>query len=70
MIKYKICSDCGNDIHGHLICEECGKVIQVESKNLDKLIKEVRNEYKFKIRGQLINFTGLCVECFIAKDNL
>lgn len=70
VIKYKICFDCGNHIHGHLICEECSKVIQVESKNLDKLIKEVRNEYKFKIKGQIINFTGLCEECFIAKDNL
>jgi Fe2+ or Zn2+ uptake regulation protein len=54
VIKYKICFNCENYIHGHLICEECGKVIQLESKNIDKLLKEVKSEYNFKIRGQII----------------
>ena len=68
VIKYKICFDCENHIHGHLICEECGKVIQLESENIDKLLKEVKNEYNFKIRGQIINFTGFCVECLKEKN--
>jgi Fe2+ or Zn2+ uptake regulation protein len=63
VVKYKICFDRGQDSHGHLICQNCGKIIQLESENLNKLVQEVESKYNFTTKNQIVNFNGLCVEC-------
>ena len=49
--------------HHHLICSQCGRVLDFSSHNLRQLRKRLSQETGFEIRGQLLEFVGLCVEC-------
>ena len=49
--------------HHHLICRECGKVIEVEEDLLDSIEKNVEKQYKFKIENHSLKFVGICHEC-------
>ena len=50
--------------HIHLICTECGDVID---KNLDDTIiedtKEIAKNSSFKLKGQQVNLYGICQKC-------
>ncbi|MGM0547858.1 MAG: Fur family transcriptional regulator [Bacillota bacterium] len=63
VIKYKVCFDLGEEVHGHLICKNCNEIIKLESKNLKNLIAEVQADYNFEIDNQIINFNGCCKKC-------
>ena len=55
--------------HHHLVCSECGKVIDYteftdeEKELLTKVEKELSEKYKFKIKNHIIQFLGICNEC-------
>ncbi|MCM8814720.1 MAG: transcriptional repressor [Candidatus Omnitrophica bacterium] len=55
--------------HHHLVCTECGKVIDYteftdEEKELfAKVEKELSEKYKFKIKNHIIQFCGICNNC-------
>ena len=49
--------------HHHLICSDCGKVIDFTDCDLDKLEHRLAQENKFKIDSHLLEFLGQCREC-------
>jgi Fur family ferric uptake transcriptional regulator len=49
--------------HHHLICKNCGKVIEVKGDLLDSIEETIEKEYKFKIENHKVKFFGLCEEC-------
>lgn len=49
--------------HHHLICSECGKIIEVKFDYLDELEKKINDEYGFLIKNHTLKFCGLCKEC-------
>jgi Fur family ferric uptake transcriptional regulator len=49
--------------HHHLICSQCGRVVDFSGHNLRQLRKRLSQETGFEIRDQLLEFVGLCVEC-------
>jgi len=49
--------------HHHLICAECGEVIDFSGYNLDELEKRLCRETGFEIEGHLLEFIGLCQNC-------
>jgi Fur family transcriptional regulator, ferric uptake regulator len=49
--------------HDHLICSECGKVIDFTGCNLPELEKRLMSENNFKIKGHRLDFYGRCREC-------
>jgi Fur family ferric uptake transcriptional regulator len=46
--------------HQHLVCEECGTVIDVPVEALDALARELRQGYGFQIRPGHFALTGRC----------
>ena len=46
--------------HHHLICNKCGKVIEVEEDLLDDLENKIQIEYQFQIEDHRVQFTGYC----------
>lgn len=46
--------------HQHLVCEECGAVIDVPLDALDALAHELRESYGFQIRPGHFALTGRC----------
>ncbi|MCM8764790.1 MAG: transcriptional repressor, partial [Candidatus Omnitrophica bacterium] len=56
--------------HHHLFCTECGKVIDYteftdeEKQLLAKVEKELSEKYEFKIKNHIIQFCGICKNCY------
>lgn len=49
--------------HHHLICSDCGTVIDFTSCNLGRLERRLARETGFKINGHLLEFVGQCRNC-------
>ena len=49
--------------HHHLICSDCGKVLDFTDCNLGELERRLAREKKFKINGHLLEFLGQCRQC-------
>jgi len=49
--------------HHHLICQQCGTVIDVEDTSLDHLSLAKRKLHGFKIEDFSVQFSGTCREC-------
>ena len=49
--------------HGHLICEECGKIIDFSCGGLENLKSEVCKEKHFKTDNISIHVFGICRTC-------
>jgi len=49
-------------LHSHLLCRECGKIIDVDV-DMYETIKKIENRYDCHINDQDIIFDILCVEC-------
>ena len=55
--------------HHHLICSDCGTVIDFTDCDLGGLERKLVKETSFKINGHLLEFLGQCRRCRIAADN-
>lgn len=62
-VRYEMYSDDGQHNHHHLICSECGDVIEVEGDLLDELEDKIEKEYDFKILDHKLKFYGICSKC-------
>ncbi len=57
-------------VHEHLICLECGKVEEFESRELYRVENRVRTEYGFVPVRRRLELYGLCRECHEAGVEL
>jgi Fur family ferric uptake transcriptional regulator len=55
--------------HHHLICSDCGRVIDFTDCDLGELERRLSEETRFKINGHLLEFLGQCRQCGIAAGN-
>ena len=53
----------GRHHHYHLICSQCGKVIEFSSTTIQNLRDELDESFGFDISGNTIEITGVCCEC-------
>ncbi|MGD8455606.1 MAG: Fur family transcriptional regulator [Anaerolineales bacterium] len=49
--------------HPHLICTECGTVIDIEEHDLSNLSKDMEKSTGFEITKFQANFFGICPQC-------
>ncbi|MDF2503170.1 MAG: fur [Clostridium sp.] len=61
--RYELVHENENHQHHHLICTNCGKVIEVEGDLLESLEHTIEEKYKFKIKNHSVKFYGLCSDC-------
>jgi len=54
--------------HDHLICSDCGKVVNFTDCNLPGLERRLTAETGFTIREHHLNFYGKCLECRVNKQ--
>ena len=48
--------------HDHLICTQCGKVIEFESDEIERLQEEVAKKYGMKLTHHSLDLFGVCVK--------
>ncbi|WP_035076225.1 Fur family transcriptional regulator [Maridesulfovibrio zosterae] len=49
--------------HPHLVCTQCGAVIDSDMENFDEFINKMTAESGFKIQGHRFDIYGLCPAC-------
>ncbi|MEA1973459.1 MAG: transcriptional repressor [Candidatus Cloacimonadota bacterium] len=58
----------GHENHLHLICENCGKIIEEDSQNIEDELKQLAKKHNFKITTIRVNAKGICAECKAKKN--
>lgn len=61
--RYELASDGDTHRHHHLICESCGKVIEVKEDLLDSIEQSFLETYGFLVKDHQAKFFGLCDDC-------
>ena len=54
--------------HHHLICSECGKIIEVGFDYLEDLEKKIYEDYGFIVKNHTLRFCGICKECEMKRS--
>jgi Fur family peroxide stress response transcriptional regulator len=49
--------------HYHFLCNECGRVLDLEMESIDHINKIAGADFKGKIEGHVTYFYGKCPEC-------
>jgi len=49
--------------HHHLVCVECGKVVEFKCKLCPGMREEVAREKDFEVTGVEVHMTGICSKC-------
>jgi Fur family ferric uptake transcriptional regulator len=49
--------------HDHLYCQNCNRLIEFHSEELDRICQAVARAHKFQVTGYRMFVTGLCAEC-------
>jgi len=57
------------DHHDHLICIECGRLIEFQDDIIEKRQEEISKKFDFKMTDHTMNITGICKDCR-KKQNL
>jgi Fur family ferric uptake transcriptional regulator len=53
----------GQDHHDHLICDECGRNIEIVDPDIERLQEELARRYDFVLRRHKMYLFGLCKDC-------
>jgi Fur family ferric uptake transcriptional regulator len=59
--------DYGYPFHDHLVCEQCGTMIEFQSEPLDAVLRDVGSQYHFRPSGRTLVIRGVCAECNAAS---
>ncbi len=59
----------GHKHHLHLLCIECGEIIEAESDAVEKLLNKIARKQGFKIRDYELGAKGICSKCLKNKRN-
>ncbi|MBN1971736.1 MAG: transcriptional repressor [Candidatus Delongbacteria bacterium] len=65
---YEICNN-NKYKHDHLVCENCGKVVEFFEPSLLKKQKEIADSYGFEMRDHKHEIYGLCKDCQNKKND-
>jgi len=49
--------------HHHIICEQCGRVVEIENNTLEDVLNIVAGRYDFSLKNHVVELTGLCRDC-------
>jgi Fur family ferric uptake transcriptional regulator len=49
--------------HDHMICSECGKIIEFYSPELEAIQDAMAAKHKFELTSHLLRMIGLCTDC-------
>lgn len=51
------------DRHSHLVCLECGRVIEVDGEPFARVAQSVGQAHDFYVASAQVELTGLCADC-------
>ena len=48
--------------HNHIICQDCDKIVEFESKKIDRIESEISHKLGFAVKSQRLQITASCEE--------
>ncbi len=58
----------GEEHHDHLICTDCGAIVEFENPQIEALQETVANQHGFRIERHRLELYGRCRECQATLD--
>ena len=49
--------------HDHMICNNCGKIIEFVNDEIEKMQEEITKQHQFKLQQHIHQLFGICKEC-------
>jgi len=49
--------------HDHMICTQCGKILEFQNPMIEKLQEDVAHEHRFEMTSHKLDLFGLCSDC-------
>ena len=49
--------------HDHMICNNCGKIIEFVNHEIEKMQEEIAKHHQFKLQQHIHQLFGICKEC-------
>jgi len=49
--------------HDHLICVECGTIIEFSNQKIENIQLDIATQFKFKLKHHLHHLFGICKDC-------
>jgi Fur family ferric uptake transcriptional regulator len=62
--------DYGYPQHDHLYCQQCHKLIEFASDELQRILDAAAREHGFRVSGHRLIITGICSDCRQARQKL
>ena len=59
--------DYGYPFHDHLVCEQCGTMIEFQSEALNSVLSNVTGQHQFRANGRTLVIRGVCAQCNAAQ---
>ena len=59
--------DYGYPAHDHLVCTQCGNMIEFHHEKLDEALRAVATEHHFQAEGRSLVIRGVCGTCNTAR---
>lgn len=53
---------CDHPNHNHIICQDCEKIVEFESQQIEQLEDEISHKLGFTLKAQRLQITGTCEE--------
>ena len=53
----------GQSDHEHLICEQCGRVVEFQNDRLERMLPIIADEHAFQHRRHRVEIYGVCRDC-------
>jgi len=60
--RYELCDDTSR-AHHHLVCSDCGSVLDIEDNLLEGLENKIFEKYHFIVKDHCLKFFGECENC-------
>lgn len=64
--RYEVAHE--DEHHDHLICLECGKIVEFEDDEIERLQDEVAKKRGFRLKRHVHELYGVCGDCLKTKD--
>jgi Fur family ferric uptake transcriptional regulator len=64
-----MCASTSEHSHHHLICRECGKIVDFEEDLLETIEKKIKDTKDFTITDHRVIFYGYCKSCVDKRKN-
>lgn len=66
--RVELASEFGGSHHHHLICDECGDVIEFEECGIDNLQRIAEIKHDFQVENHHMEFYGQCSNCRVKQE--